>query len=255
MDVLRLTMSFVSPRLTSARSAFAYISRLTATATFAYLIALLVPAGTNRPVLAPLTALLVLQASLYQTIRRAIRKVLSVTVGVLGAVAAAEFIGFSWWQLALVIAGALVIGRAMRLGDDLLEVPISAMLIFSSAGTHSAASGRIIDTLIGAAAGLVGGLLLAGGPRVQPASSAVGRLAGQVSGLMDQMAHDLTHAPAGEDTREDDLSGPGAARRDRPGGRHSARGRGQRAAQPAPARRPCGRRAGDRDHGGAAQRP
>lgn len=208
MDVLRLTMSFaLLRRLPSARSAFAYISRLTATATFAYLIALVIPAGTNRPVLAPLTALLVLQASLYQTVRSAIRKVLSVTAGVVVAVAVAEFIGFSWWQLALVIAGALVIGLALRLGDDLLEVPISAMLIFSSAGTHAAASDRITDTLIGAAAGLVGGVLLASGPRMQPASSAVGRLAGQVSGLMDQMAHDLAHEPSDDDTREDDLSG------------------------------------------------
>ena len=208
MDVLHLTMSFAMlPRLPSARSAFAYTSRLTATATLAYLIALLVPAGTNRPVLAPLTALLVLQASLYQTIRSAIRKVLSVAVGVVVAVAVAEFIGFSRWQLALVIAGALVIGLALRLGDDLLEVPISAMLIFSSAGPHAAASGRVIDTLIGAAAGLVGGVLLVGGPRVQPASSAVGRLAGAVSGLMDQMAHDLAHEPPDDDTREDDLSG------------------------------------------------
>ena len=194
-------------RLRAARSPFAYISRLTATATFAYLIALVIPAGTNRPVLAPLTALLVLQASLYQTIRSAVRKVLSVTAGVVVAVAVAEFIGFSWWQLGFVIAGALVTGLALRLGDDLLEVPISAMLIFSSAGPHAAASGRVIDTLVGAAAGLVGGLLFAGGPRVQPASSAVGRLAGQVSGLMDQMAHDLAHEPSGEDTREDELSG------------------------------------------------
>jgi hypothetical protein len=208
MDLLRLTMPFASlRRLRSTRSAFAYISRLTATATFAYLVALVIPAGTNRPVLAPLTALLVLQASLFQTVRSAIRKVLSVTVGVLVAVAVAEFIGFSWWQLGLVIAGALIIGLVLRLGDDLLEVPISAMLIFSSAGTHAAASGRIIDTLIGAAAGLLGGLLLAGRPRVQPASSAVGRLAGQVSGLMDQMAHDLTHEPSADDTRDAGLSG------------------------------------------------
>jgi Aromatic acid exporter family member 1 len=178
-------------RIRSARPSLLYISRLTATATFAYLLALVIPAGTSRPVLAPLTALLVLQASLYQTIRSALRKVLSVTLGVLVAVGVAEFIGFSWWQLALVIAAALTIGRALRLGDDLLEVPISAMLIFSSVGTHAAATGRVVDTLVGAAAGLAGGLIFAGRPRVQPARSAVGRLAGQVAGLLDQMASDL----------------------------------------------------------------
>ena len=178
-------------RFRSSRPAFLHISRLTATATLAYLLALIIPVGTARPVLAPLTALLVLQASLYQTIRSAIRKVLSVTVGVLVAVGVAEFIGFSWWQLALVIAGALIIGRVLRLGDEVLEVPISAMLIFSSVGTHTAAAGRVVDTLIGAAAGLAGGLVFVSRPRVQPARAAVGRLAGQVAGLLDRMASDL----------------------------------------------------------------
>jgi len=178
-------------RIRSTRPALWHITRLTATATFAYLLALLIPAGTSRPVLAPLTALLVLQASLYQTIRSAMRKVLSVTVGMLVAVFVAEFIGFSWWQLALVIGGALVIGRGLRLGDDLLEVPISAMLIFSSVGTHAAATGRVVDTLLGAGAGLGGGLVFAGRPQVQPARSAVGHLAGEVAGLLDRMAADL----------------------------------------------------------------
>jgi hypothetical protein len=210
-------------RIRSTRPALWHISRLTATATFAYLLALLIPAGTSRPVLAPLTALLVLQASLYQTIRSAMRKVLSVTVGVLVAVGVAEFIGFSWWQLALVIGGALVIGRGLRLGDDLLEVPISAMLIFSSVGTHAAATGRVVDTLVGAGAGLGGGLVFAGRPQVQPARSAVGHLAGQVAGLLDRMASDLagteradtepadteragTERPGTEEPMDDDLT-------------------------------------------------
>jgi fusaric acid resistance family protein len=193
-------------RFRSARPDLLYISRLSATATFAYVLALAVPAGTSRPVLAPLTALLVLQASLYQTIRSAMRKVLSVTVGVLMAVGVAEFIGFSWWQLALVITGALCIGRVLRLGDDLLEVPISAMLIFSSVGPHAAATGRVVDTLVGAAAGLAGGLVF-GRPRVQPATSAVGHLAGQVAGLLDRMAADL----AGSDQEGAGQEGAGQA--------------------------------------------
>jgi hypothetical protein len=167
-----------------------YVARLTATATFAYLIALLVPAGTSRPVLAPLTALLVLQASLYQTIRSAFRKVISVTAGVLVAVTVSAFVGFSWWLLALVIAGALVLGALLRLGDDLLEVPISAMLIFASAGQNIAATGRIVDTLVGSAAGLLGGLLFA--PlKAQPAREAVGELSGSLAGVLDRIAHEL----------------------------------------------------------------
>jgi hypothetical protein len=178
----------------STRATAAYITRLTATATFAYLLALLIPAGTSRPVLAPLTALLVLQASLYQTIRSGAKKVLSVIVGVLVAVGVSELIGFSWWLLALLIAAALLIGRMLRLGDDLLEVPISAMLIFSSVGMHAAATGRVVDTLAGTAAGLIGGLAFA--PlRVQPAREAVGGLAGRLAELLDRMAADLLADP------------------------------------------------------------
>jgi hypothetical protein len=174
-----------------------YIARLTATATFAYLLALVVPAGTDRPVLAPLTALLVLQASLFQTIRSGVKKVVSVLAGVLAAVTLSAFVGFSWWLLALLIAGALLLGLLLRLGDDLLEVPISAMLIFASAGEHAAASGRVVDTLVGTAAGLAGGLIFA--PlRMQPAREAVGELAGRLAGLLDGMAADLSGLPDGD---------------------------------------------------------
>lgn len=168
----------------------AYVTRLTATATFAYLLALHVPAGTSRPVLAPLTALLVLQASLFQTIRSGIRKVISVIAGVLIAVALSAHFGFSWWLLGLLIAGALALGHVLRLGDDMLEVPISAMLIFSSAGEHAAATGRIVDTLVGTAAGLAGGVAFAP-VRMQPAREAVGELADRLAALLDQMAADL----------------------------------------------------------------
>jgi hypothetical protein len=124
-----------------AQPAAATIARLTATAVFAYLIALPVP-GVSRPVLAPLTALLVAQVSLYQTLRSALRRVGSVVAGVLVAVALSALVGFTWWSLGIVIVLALAVGNALHLGDHILEVPISAMLILSSAGTRAAATGR-----------------------------------------------------------------------------------------------------------------
>ena len=56
---------------------------------FAYLLALQLPGGSSRSVLAPLTALLVVQATLFHTIGTAIRRVAAVTAGVLAAVAVA----------------------------------------------------------------------------------------------------------------------------------------------------------------------
>jgi hypothetical protein len=172
-----------------------YIARLTATATFAYVLALYLPAGTSRPVLAPLTALLVMQASLYQTIRTSFRKVIAAIAGVVAAVAISGYVPFNWWVLGILIAGTLLIGHVLNLGEEWLDVPTGAIIIFStSVGTHAAATGRLVDTLAGTAAGLVGGLLFA--PlRVQPAREAVGDLAGQLAALLDRMAGDLSDEP------------------------------------------------------------
>jgi gas vesicle protein len=176
-----------------AQPAAAYVVRMTGTAVFAYLLALLIPAGTGRPVLAPLTALLIVQASLFRTIRSAMQRILAVTAGVLIAVAVAAYVPFSWWVLGLLIAGTLSLAMLLRLGPEILEVPISAMLIFS-VDTHAAASARIVDTLIGAAAGLAAGLLFA--PlRVQPAKDAIGDLSRQMATLLTQMATGLADVP------------------------------------------------------------
>lgn len=180
-----------------AQPSAVFITRLTLTAGFAYLVALLVP-GTSRPVLSPLTALLVVQVTLAQTIRNAVQRVVSVVAGVLVAAVLATITGFTWWSLMGVIAAALIIGQVLHLGEHVLEVPISAMLVLSI-NTGAAATSRITETLIGAGAGLVGGLLFAP-VRVQPAEEAIIDLSGQLGSLLEQMAADL----AGD-------AGPGSA--------------------------------------------
>ena len=175
-----------------AQPAAAYIARLTGTAVFAYLLALELT-GSFRPVLAPLTALLVAQATLFQTIRSAAQRVGAVTAGVLAAVAVAAYVPFSWWVLGLLTAATLALGMVLRLGSELLEVPISAMLIFSI-DSHAAATSRIADTLIGAGAGLAAGLLFAP-MRVQSAKEAVGDLTRQMSDLLGEMAAGLAEVP------------------------------------------------------------
>ena len=171
------------------------VVRLTVTAIFAYLMAVLLTSAP-RPVLAPLTALLVAQVSLYQTLRSVVTKVASVVAGVLLAVGLSAWIGFTWWSLGLTIAVALVIGYALRLGDNILEVPVSAMLILS-VGTRTAADGRIIETFVGAGAGLIAGLLLTG-PRTQSAEDAIVELCGKMAGLLDDMARGLSENRLGD---------------------------------------------------------
>src|ERR1700722_8982064 len=121
-----------------AQPTVATIARLATTAIAAYLFALLLPL-TSRPVLAPLTALLVAQVTLYQTVRNAVRRVASVLAGVLLAVAFSALIGFTWWSLGITIIAGLSLGYALRLGDHIIEVPISAMLILAGGSGTAAA--------------------------------------------------------------------------------------------------------------------
>jgi uncharacterized membrane protein YgaE (UPF0421/DUF939 family) len=161
------------------------IARLTSTAVFAYLVALLLP-GSTQPVLAPLTAVLVVQATLYRTIRSAAQRVASVIAGVLVALVFTGAVGITWWSLGVTIAVALMIGSVLKLGDHQLEVPISAMLILSL-GTSSAVTGRVVDTLVGAGAGLVAGLVLSP-VRTRPAEDAIGELSRRMAGLLEEIA-------------------------------------------------------------------
>ena len=172
-----------------AQPAVATIARLSSTAILAYLIALQLP-GTTHPVLAPLTALLVLQVSVYQTLRSAVRRITAVVVGVLLAVALSVGVGFTWWSLGLTIAIALAIGYALHLGDTILEVPISAMLVLSVGTIRNAADTRIVETLVGAGAGLAAGLLW-GRPQTQSAEEAIEDLCDKMAGLLERMAAGL----------------------------------------------------------------
>ena len=72
-----VTLTLVRHR---AQPTAATIVRLTVTAVFAYLLALPLP-DASRPVMAPLTALVVVQVSIYQTLRTAVRRVASVVAG------------------------------------------------------------------------------------------------------------------------------------------------------------------------------
>ncbi|SFN66866.1 MULTISPECIES: aromatic acid exporter family protein [Actinomadura] len=188
---------------TEVQSTVFRIARLTITAVLSFVLALAVlPAGGPEPLLAPLTALLVVQSSVYQTIRASILRVAAVTAGVLVAVLAASTIGFSWWTLGLAILAALTIGHVLRLGEHVLEAPISAMLIFAlGSASEAGAEDRVLETLIGAATGLAATLLVPT-VRVRPAEEAVQDVAEKLRELLAGIADGLRgERAAGEAAR------------------------------------------------------
>jgi hypothetical protein len=142
------------------------------------------------PVLAPLTVLLVVQLTVFETVTSGLQRVGSVVAGVLVAVALTEWFGISWWSLGLVILAGLVVAHFLNLGDQRLEAPISAMLVLVG-GSAGVAEARVVETLIGAVVGVTVMTVLS--PSfLEPAGDAVSNLAYALGGLFEDMGRALT---------------------------------------------------------------
>jgi hypothetical protein len=180
------------------RKALLRAARLTGAAVAAYLVAeWLLP--TYRPLLAPLTALLIVQITFFSTITDSMRRVLSVVAGVVLAVLFSDTLGFSWWSLGALIAASIVIGQLLRLGPHLLEVPISAMLVLGVGGAaESAAYGRILETLVGAAVGVAVNILWPPPVETRSAGVAIQRFTAETADFLERVADELTRGLATE---------------------------------------------------------
>lgn len=171
----------------------------TLAAVTAYAVAL--PLSDNpRPVLAPLTALLVVQLTLYDTLRTGLRRVVGVVAGVLVAVGLSAWLPLTWWSLGIAVGGSLVLGRLLRLGAEVSEVPISAMLVLAVGGAETAAEGRVYETMIGALIGVVVGAAIAPPLYVRPAAGAVQDLAHVAAEVMRRISREVREEYTREQT-------------------------------------------------------
>jgi hypothetical protein len=194
-----------------------------------------------QPILAPLTALLVVQLTMYETVTHGWERIVSVAAGVAVAATFASVVGLTWWSLGAVVAVSLVAGRLLRLGPHLPEVPISAMLVLA-VGTEGAAAERVVETLIGAVVGVLVNLVIAPPLYVQPAGAAIGELAERMSGygrdLAAALREEWSRAAADQFLGRARELGAEVARADRglaraeQSGRLNPRGRLAREAQP-----------------------
>jgi hypothetical protein len=174
-------------------------AKTTLAAVLAYELARWLLGDQVPPLLAPLTALLVAQLTIFETVKSGLERVGSVVAGVLVAVLLSKVAGLSWWSLGIAIFASLVIGQLLHLGDHQLEVPISAMLVLAVAGqAQNAAEGRVVETLVGAAVGVVVNALLGPPVYVQPAGDAVGDLTDDLAELLRTMGEELTDSWSSE---------------------------------------------------------
>lgn len=189
------------------RGALLWSLRITVAAVCSYVAALLLFPGT-QPLLAPLTAMLVVQVTPVSLLASGLDRVVAVVVGVSLAVAFATVVPLEWWSLGILIFVSITVGQALRLRDNLIEVAISGMLVLGvgALGAGAAASQRIAETLVGAAIGVAANLLFP--PRIptSDAGRAIEGLADAVSDLLRRSADALEQLVA-----EDEPVAPAAA--------------------------------------------
>lgn len=175
----------------SAREPFVVQTiRATVAATISYVVATQL-SSEPAPLTAPLTALLVVQVTVYSTLKTSIRRVNSVVVGVLIAIGFSAVVGLSWWSLGLIILASLVVGRFVRVEEFVQEVAISAMLILGVTKLASQAWDRVLETLIGAAVGLLFNLLFAPPVWVDTAGESIEDLARRARQLLLDISEEL----------------------------------------------------------------
>ncbi|MEV4560796.1 aromatic acid exporter family protein [Kitasatospora sp. NPDC049285] len=175
----------------SAREPFVVQTvRATVAATLSYVVATWL-SSEPVPLTAPLTALLVVQVTVYSTLKTSIRRVNSVVVGVLIAIGFSAVVGLSWWSLGLIILASLIIGRFVRVDEFVQEVAISAMLILGVSQVTEQAWDRVLETLIGAAVGLLFNLVFAPPVWVDTAGESIEDLARRARQLLLDIAEQL----------------------------------------------------------------
>ncbi len=180
------------------RGALLWSLRITVAAVASYVVATWLFPG-SQPLLAPLTAMLVVQVTPVSLLASGLDRVVAVVAGVAVAVAFAAVVPLEWWSLGLLILVSITIGQALRLRANLIEVAISGMLVLGvgSLSAGSAAWQRIAETLVGAAVGIVANLLFPPKVASGDAGRAIDGLADSVSELLNRAADELTDLVTG----------------------------------------------------------
>ena len=115
-----------------------------------------------------------------------LQRVLGVVVGVLVAYGFARLAGINAWSIGLVVFVSLLVGRALRLGQQgSIQVPVSALLVLVlGATTGGYALDRVLDTMVGAAIGILVNVVVVPPTRLKDARREVSAFATAIASLL-----------------------------------------------------------------------
>jgi uncharacterized membrane protein YgaE (UPF0421/DUF939 family) len=162
----------------------------------AWVLGAYVPWGPAQPYLAPLSAILTIQATVAESLQGALQRVLGAAVGVGVAALASHVVGVSPLTVVLLVVVSQAVGSVLRLtlvGTS--QVVISALLVLTvGQATENGwlyGWGRIAETMVGASVGIVVNGLVAPPSYADAASRAWQALADELSEQLRRLAGGL----------------------------------------------------------------
>lgn len=135
---------------------FKHIARVAIAATIAWLIATNLSQSTLG-IFAPITTLLVVQASPWSTLAISAQRIVGTGLGVLGASVWVNLLGLSWWSFGLGLVISLIVARLLpfSLGGQ-FQIPIAVIFVMAL-GPNSMEQDlwRVLDVGIGGVVGII----------------------------------------------------------------------------------------------------
>ncbi len=151
-----------------------HVLRVTLAVTVSWLIAEAVSQSTFS-LFAPITTLLVVQASPWTTLGLSIQRILSTGIGVLAASVWVNLVGLTWWSFLIGVGASLLVARALPLSiGGQLQIPVAVVFVLAlGPGTLTQDLWRVLDVFIGGAIGLVAVFIYPPRPRADGYESAL----------------------------------------------------------------------------------
>ncbi|MFC9553977.1 aromatic acid exporter family protein [Rhodococcus sp. NPDC056960] len=194
----------------------------------------------SQPFLAPWSAIFIVEATVYRSVRSAAQQVSAVTVAVVLTTAVAAVIPWELLTLTVAVLAGLLIGQWHRFGESGPWIGITALLLLTSgAMAESLLVERLVETVLGAGIGLVINATIFPPVYGDAARGATSTLADELASLL-ATGHRATRERATAASRRVGTTGQSCDRAGPPGRTRRGIERREPPTQPPPARCPAG---------------
>jgi hypothetical protein len=186
-------VSFVSNLQEKKRTPFLQVAKTALAALAAWFLAIVI-FGENQPIFAAIAALIVVQPSINQSLGKALERSVGTVLGVAIAFGATLAFGPSGWIVLVAVVAAILIAWSLKLTPGTAsQIALSAMLVLAlGTVTPTYAFDRILETILGAAVGIIINALIVPPVALEPANRAVSELGVNVAHILEDISAVLT---------------------------------------------------------------